>query len=61
MKVGAFAIWFGLTDFLRMNAAGSTQDHDATDSPESRFIGGPTSVFVGDVGDKESILDAVSQ
>jgi len=32
---------FGPTDFLHMNAAGSSQDHDAADSPESRFIGGP--------------------
>jgi acetyl esterase/lipase len=39
--VHAVCDWFGPTDFLRMNAAGSTQDHAAADSPESRFIGGP--------------------
>jgi acetyl esterase/lipase len=38
--VQAVCDWFGPTDFLRMNAAGSTQDHDAADSPESQFIGG---------------------
>jgi acetyl esterase/lipase len=39
--VQAVCDWFGPTDFLRMNAAGSTQDHDAADSPESEFLGGP--------------------
>ncbi len=33
--------WFGPTDFLRMNDFPSRIDHDAADSPESRFIGGP--------------------
>jgi acetyl esterase/lipase len=40
-QVQAVCDWFGPTDFLRMNAAGSTMDHDAADSPESLFIGGP--------------------
>jgi acetyl esterase/lipase len=39
--VQAVCDWYGPTDFLRMNAAGSTMDHDAADSPESQFIGGP--------------------
>jgi acetyl esterase/lipase len=39
--VQAVCDWFGPTDFLRMNAAGSAMDHDAADSPESQFIGGP--------------------
>lgn len=33
--------WFGPTDFLRMNDYPGRIDHDAPDSPESRFIGGP--------------------
>ena len=33
--------WFGPTDFLRMNDVPGRIDHDAADSPESRFIGGP--------------------
>ncbi len=33
--------WFGPTDFLRMNDFPGRIDHDAPDSPESRFIGGP--------------------
>lgn len=33
--------WFGPTDFLRMNDFPSRIDHDAPDSPESKFIGGP--------------------
>ena len=31
--------WFGPTDFLRMNDFPSKIDHNAKDSPESRFIG----------------------
>lgn len=33
--------WFGPTDFLRMNDVPGRIDHDAADSPESRFIGVP--------------------
>ena len=33
--------WFGPTDFLRMNDFPGRIDHDAADSPESRFIGVP--------------------
>ena len=33
--------WFGPTDFLRMNDFPGRIDHDAADSPESMFIGGP--------------------
>lgn len=33
--------WFGPTDFLRMNDFPGRIDHDAADSPESRFIGSP--------------------
>ena len=33
--------WFGPTDFLRMNDFPGRIDHDAADSPESRFIGAP--------------------
>src|SRR5690606_26503040 len=32
--------WFGPTDFSQMSAHRSDMDHDAADSPESRFIGG---------------------
>ena len=37
--VQAVCNWFGPTDFLRMNAAGSSQDHDAANSPESELLG----------------------
>jgi acetyl esterase/lipase len=40
-RVQAVCDWFGPTDFLQMNRAGSGQDHDAADSPESELIGGP--------------------
>lgn len=33
--------WFGPSDFLRMNDFPGRIDHNAADSPESRFIGGP--------------------
>ena len=33
--------WFGPSDFLRMNDFPSRIDHDAADSPESKFVGGP--------------------
>ena len=33
--------WFGPTDFLRMNDFPGRIDHDAADSPESKFVGGP--------------------
>lgn len=40
-NVQAVCNWFGPSDFLRMNDFESTIDHDAANSPESRFIGGP--------------------
>ena len=38
-QVQAVCNWFGPTDFLRMNDFPGKIDHDAADSPESRFIG----------------------
>lgn len=40
-KVQAVCNWFGPSDFLRMNDFPGKIDHDAADSPESRFIGAP--------------------
>ena len=40
-KVQAVVDFFGPTDFLQMDAAGSTITHNAPDSPESRLIGEP--------------------
>jgi acetyl esterase/lipase len=40
-RVQAVCDWFGPTDFLRMDKAGSRMRHDAPDSPEARLIGGP--------------------
>lgn len=40
-RVQAVCDWFGPTDFLRMNDFPGGIDHDAPNSPESRFIGGP--------------------
>lgn len=42
-RVQAVADWFGPTDFLQMDAHRLPEGmvHDAADSPESRFIGGP--------------------
>ena len=40
-SVQAVCNWFGPTDFLRMNDVPGRIDHDAADSPESRFIGAP--------------------
>ncbi len=43
-RVQAVCDWFGPTDLLLMNKqaiAGSTLDHDAPDSPESKLVGGP--------------------
>ena len=40
-RVQAVVDWFGPTDLLQMNKAGSSMDHDATHSPESQLIGGP--------------------
>jgi len=39
--VDAVADWFGPTDFLIMDACGSTMTHNAPDSPESVLVGGP--------------------
>ncbi len=38
--VSCVADFFGPTDFLQMDKAGSIQSHDAPDSPESELIGG---------------------
>ncbi|MBM3824221.1 MAG: hypothetical protein FJ404_15260 [Verrucomicrobia bacterium] len=38
--VQAVVDWFGPTDFLQMDKAGSSIRHNAADSPESRLIGG---------------------
>lgn len=43
--VQAVCDFFGPTDFLQMDAAGSTQRHDAPDSPESQLVGGPIQEF----------------
>lgn len=39
--VQAVCNWFGPTDFLRMNDTPGAMDHNAPQSPESRFLGGP--------------------
>ncbi len=39
-SVQAVVDWFGPTDFLQMNKAGSSMNHDAANSPESKLIGG---------------------
>ena len=40
-RVQAVVDYFGPTNFLRMDAAGSTIVHDGSDSPESQLVGGP--------------------
>jgi acetyl esterase/lipase len=40
-SVDAVVDWFGPTDFQSMDSCGSSMVHDAPDSPESTFIGGP--------------------
>jgi acetyl esterase/lipase len=40
-RVQAVCDWFGPTDFLQMDRAGSQIHHDGRDSPEARLIGGP--------------------
>ena len=40
-SVQAVVDWFGPTDFLQMDKAGSSMKHDAPDSPESLLIGAP--------------------
>ena len=40
-KIQAVCNWFGPSDFLRMNDFPGVIDHDAPNSPESRFIGSP--------------------
>jgi acetyl esterase/lipase len=40
-RVQAVCDWYGPTNFLQMDRAGSAMNHDAADSPESLFIGGP--------------------
>lgn len=40
-RVNAVCDWFGPTDFLIMDACGSSITHNAADSPESSLIGGP--------------------
>lgn len=39
-RVQAVCDWFGPTDFLLMDRAGSRMKHDAADSPESLLVGG---------------------
>ncbi len=39
--IQAVCNWYGPTDFLRMNDVLGRIDHDASDSPESLFLGGP--------------------
>ncbi len=39
-NVQAVVDWFGPTDFLQMDKAGSSMNHDAANSPESHLIGG---------------------
>ena len=39
--VDAVVDWYGPTTFLKMDSCGSEQVHDAPDSPESVYIGGP--------------------
>jgi acetyl esterase/lipase len=40
-SVQAVCDWYGPTDFLQMSAFPCDFDHDAADSPESQFVGGP--------------------
>ena len=40
-EIQAVCDWFGPTDFLRMNDFPGKMDHNAANSPESQFIGGP--------------------
>jgi acetyl esterase/lipase len=40
-RVQAVVDFFGPTDFLKMDAAGSSMKHDAPGSPESQLVGGP--------------------
>jgi dipeptidyl aminopeptidase/acylaminoacyl peptidase len=40
-QVQAVCDWFGPTDFLRMDRAGSEIWHDGPASPESRLVGAP--------------------
>ena len=40
-RVQAVVDWFGPTDLLQMQKAGSTMDHDGPNSPESQLIGAP--------------------
>ena len=39
-RVQAVVDWFGPSDFLQMDKAGSSMKHDAPNSPESQLIGG---------------------
>ena len=40
-KVSAVCDFYGPTNFLKMDEAGSDLDHSAAKSPESRLVGGP--------------------
>jgi acetyl esterase/lipase len=40
-RVQAVCDWFGPTDFLQMDRAGSQIHHDGPNSPEAQLIGGP--------------------
>jgi acetyl esterase/lipase len=44
-EVQAVCDWFGTTDFLQMDTAGSDMVHNAPDSPESLLIGGPITEY----------------
>lgn len=58
--VKAVCDWFGPTDFLQMSAFPSDMDHDAADSPESEFIGGPIQMHPDRAG-KANPITYVSQ
>lgn len=55
-RVQAVSDWFGPTDFLKMNDFPGNIDHDAPDSPESKFIGGP----IQDNPDKCALADPIT-
>ena len=55
-RVQAVSDWFGPTDFLKMNDFPGNIDHDAPDSPESKFIGGP----IQDNPDKCALANSIT-
>jgi acetyl esterase/lipase len=44
-RVQAVCDFYGPTDFLQMDRAGSSMHHDAPDSPESQLVGGPVQEY----------------